>query len=120
MDINELHNEYRRTYDKGFINHFNRAWFYLEKGMEIVNKTKYVGLYLISLYVALKFTNLWWFALMTVIAVPLLILSGRVYVLKMAKAQEWNNMIRSSYFARYPVDLQEEILKTLKEILNKP
>ena len=124
MDITEVRNEYDKAYDKGFLNHGIRAWFYLQRGLGMVNEFKYVVGGILAIYYTLQLDSYWWIVGTFVACIPLLIFVGFFQTHKMAKALEWTGMMFSSYFARHNVDLQEQQVlftgeqkKLLEEIL---
>lgn len=119
----EIRTEYTKTYDKGFLNHIIRTWYYLQKGLTLMNDFKYLLAGIIAFYYALKLDSIWWMVAIFLIAMPVLIIVGYFHTHKMAKALEWTSMVFASYFSRYNVDLAEknientsEIAKELKEI----
>lgn len=117
MKQEEIRSEYTKTYDKGVLNHSVRAWFYLQKGLDLVNQFKYLAAGIFALYYTLKLNDYRFMVGLFVIAIPILTFVGWFYTHKMAKALEWTNMVFSSYFARYNVDLAEEQNKLLSKIL---
>lgn len=119
----EIRNEYNKTYDKGLLNHGIRAWFYLQRGLNLMNEFKYLVAGILAFYVTLKLDSFWWIAILFAIAIPILLGIGYFHTHKMAKAIEWTNMVFASYFSRYGMDLAErnvdltsENVKLLKEI----
>ncbi len=123
IEWEKLRQEYTKTYDKGVLNHSVRGWFYLQKGLDLVNQFKYLIAGILAVYYTLKLDS--YAVLLGIFAasIPLLVLAGWVYTHKMAKALEWTGMVFSSYFARYNIDMSErnvenlsDIAKTLKEI----
>lgn len=123
MKPEEIRNEYTRTYDKGILNHGVRAWFYLQKGLDLVNQFKYLVAGILAIYYTLKLESHIVLLSIFVISIPVLTFVGWFYTHKMSKAMEWTAMVFSSYFARYNVDLAEkntqstaEIEKEIKEI----
>jgi len=132
MKIEEAREIYNKTYDKGMLNHGVRAWFYLQRGLDLVNQFKYLVAGILALYYTLKLDSYWILIAIFVISIPILTFCGWFHTHKMAKALEWTNMIFSSYFGRYSMDLSEkntentmksaellgEIRDTLKELKN--
>jgi hypothetical protein len=104
----EIREQYNKKYDKGVLNHLVRMWFYLKKGLDLINDFKYLLAGIIAFYYALKLDSFWWMILIFVIAIPLLVGVGWFYTHKMSKALEWTAMVFSSYFARYNVDMAEK------------
>lgn len=127
MTIDEIRSEYTKTYDKGVLNHGVRFWFYLQRGLDLINQFKYLILGVVAVYYALKLEWIGWFVVLFVVSIPILIICGFFYTHKMAKALEWTNMVFSSYFARHNIDLAEknveylsknaELLEEIRDIL---
>lgn len=107
-DIEEIQSEYCKTYDKGLLNHGIRAWFYLQRGLQLLNEFKYLVAGILAFYYTLKLNSLWLLVGIFAISIPVLIIVGFFHTHKMAKALEWTAMMFSSYFARHNVDLQEK------------
>lgn len=123
MKQEDIRNEYTRTYDKGVLNHGVRAWFYLQKGLTLMNEFKYLVAGILAFYYTLKLDSVWILVSIFAISIPILTFVGWFHTHKMAKALEWTAMMFSSYFARYNVDLAEKntestirIEEELKEI----
>lgn len=104
----EIRIEYSKTYDKGFLNHGIRGWFYLQRGLNLVNDFKYLVAGILAFYYTLKLGSIWWIAILFAIAIPVLLAIGYFHTHKMAKAIEWTNMVFASYFSRYGIDLSEK------------
>ena len=119
MSQEQIRTEYTKTYDKGLLNHGVRAWFYLQRGLDLVNQFKYLAAGIFALYYTLKLEDYRLMVLLFIVAIPVLTFAGWVHTHKMAKALEWTNMVFSSYFARYNVDLAEEQNNLLKDILHE-
>lgn len=112
----QVREEYNKTYDKGILNHGIRAWFYLQRGLALMNEFKYLIAGILAFYVTLKLNSFWWIAILFAIAIPVLLAIGYFHTHKMSKAIEWTNMVFASYFSRYGMDLTEEQNKLLIEI----
>lgn len=129
MKQEEIQNEYQKTYDKGLLNHGVRAWFYLQRGLNLVNEFKYLVAGIFALYYTLQLEDYRLMVVLFVVAIPLLTFVGWFHTFKMAKALEWTSMMFSSYFARYNVDLAEkntehtvqqaETLREIRDLLIK-
>ena len=114
--IEEIQEEYNKAYDKGMLNHGIRAWFYLVRGLQMLNEFKYLVAGILAFYYTLDLHSIFLLVGIFVVSVPVLIVIGFLQVHKMAKALEWTGMMFSSYFARHNVDLQErQVLYTAKQ-----
>lgn len=129
MDFGEIRKNYTQTYDKGFLNHSVRAWFYLQRGLDLLNQFKYLIAGILAVYYMLKLDSYMVLAIIFVVSIPILTFCGWFYTHKMAKALEWTNMVFSSYFARYNIDMAEKnientsdtvtLLKEVRDLLKK-
>lgn len=126
MKAEDIRNEYTKTYDKGVLNHGVRAWFYLQKGLNLINEFKYLVAGILALYYTLQLDSYMILVGIFVVSIPVLTFIGWFHTHKMAKAMEWTAMVFSSYFARYNVDLNEntadntaKIVKLLEELLQE-
>lgn len=108
MKQEEIREMYNKKYDKGLLNHGVRAWFYLQRGLNLVNEFKYLVAGIFALYYTLQLQDYRFMVLLFVVAIPVLTFIGWFHTFKMAKALEWTNMIFSSYFGRYSMDLAEK------------
>jgi hypothetical protein len=108
MKAEEIRSEYTKTYDQGILNHGVRAWFYLQKGLNLINEFKYLVAGILALYYTLQFDSYWILIGIFVVSIPVLTFIGWFHTHKMSKAMEWTAMVFSSYFARYNVDLNEK------------
>lgn len=123
MRQEEIKTQYTQTYDKGLLNHGVRAWFYLQRGLSLINEFKYLVAGILAIYYTLKLDSVAVLITIFIISIPVLTFIGWFHTHKMSKALEWTNMAFSSYFARYNVDLAEkntestiQIEKEIKEI----
>jgi len=107
-DLEQIRDEYNKSYDKGLLNHGIRAWFYLQRGLQLLNEFKYLVAGILAFYYALDLDSILLLVAIFFVSLPVLILVGFFHVHKMAKALEWTGMMFSSYFARHNVDLQEQ------------
>jgi hypothetical protein len=108
MTGQEIREEYSKTFDKGLFNHSVRMWFYLQRGLDLINQFKYLVAGIIAFYYTLKLTNVYWIAVIFLISLPILVVVGWFQTHKMARVMEWTSMIFGSYFGRYGMDLSEK------------
>ena len=114
-----MKDDFKRSYDTGIVNHGVKIWFYLQRGLDLLNTFKYLVAGILAFYYALQLDSYEVLIFLFVISIPILTFFGWFHTHKMAKALEWRNMIFSSYFARHNVDLAEENVELLKEILEE-
>lgn len=112
--------EDRKNMD-GFENTAIRYYFYLMKGLDIVNSFRNLFLGVIALYIALKLENIAWAIVMFVVSSILLTIAGHYNVHKVSKRHEWIGMrfsttygIKAFNFSQGQYDLLLEIRDLLK------
>ena len=103
-------------YWKGKKNKAIRYYFYAQKGLDLLNEFRYLLMAIFALYYALKVNNIILIPIMFFIALPILILLGWLSVHHMKKVMEYLTIQFATHWSRYQFDLQEEVVKTLKEI----
>jgi len=108
----------KNQYLKGKKNGLIRQYFYLKKGLDLVNDLKYVGAGIFALYFTLQLSNPLWLIGMFVISIPILIILGWIFIHHMSKVLDWLGIEFATYWSRYSFTLQESILEQLKK-LNK-
>lgn len=109
-----IKHEYTKAYDTGLLNSGVKAWFYLQRGLSVVNEFKYLVAGVLAIYYTFKLDSFWLLLAILLISLPVLTVAGWFHTHKMAKALEWNNMVFSSYFSRYNIDLAEENTEATK------
>jgi len=106
-----------KEYWTGNKNKFIRYYFYVQKGLALLNEARYLVMAIFALYVVLKFDNILFLPLMFLASLPLLIFLGWLYVHHMAKVMEYLSVKYSTHWSKYGYELQEKRNKTLKLIL---
>lgn len=110
--------EYTRSrYFLGWKNKLIRIYFYLREGLNLLNEFKYLVAGILAAYYATKMDNLYLMGLMFVVAVPLLILIGYIWVYRAKKSMEWFGIEHTTFFGKYGYQLQERQIALLEEIL---
>ena len=109
-------------YWEGNQNIVNRYWTYLKKGLDLITEARYLIISILGGYAVLKFTNPLWLVGMFLVSIPILIVVGRWYLIKVSKAQEFVTTVKGSVLGYKPynltlkqTELLEEILKELKK-----
>lgn len=109
----------QEKYYEGRKNQIIRYYYYLNTGLQLVNEWKYIGAFIFALYYTLKLTNPVFLAVMLIIIAPILAVMGWVKVNHIAKVTDWLTVELGTYWSRRGYELQEDIIKTLKEIRDK-
>ncbi len=111
--------EKQPLYWEGRSNIFVRLITYAKIGVNQVNDYKYIGAAIFGVYYALKLSNPWWLLLMGLVSLPLLILLGRWWLYRGAKASEFVTTQKGSVLKYDAYNIQVEILEELKRLNNK-
>jgi hypothetical protein len=105
----------RDAYWHGWRNKLIRYWFYCNRGLSLLNEFKYLIMGIFALYYTLKLNNPIWLIIMGIISLPSLMLIGFIQVHYIGKVVDFLNIQYSSHWGKYGFELQENILKELKE-----
>lgn len=93
-----------------------RAYFYLRKGLELVNELRYIFMAVFGIYYLTKMSNPFLLVLMFAVAVPLLVGIGWVAVHKMSVVLEFLGVRYTTAFGRYSFELQERIVAAVEKM----
>ena len=106
----------QEEYLQGKENWFIRMWFYLQRGLGVIEKFKTPGAAIIALYAVLKLTNPMWMVWVTLAIFPPLIIIGHYDVHRMSKVTEWLSTKFSTHYGIKTFELNQETVKILGEI----
>ena len=104
---------------KGVINRIAQFYNYCLRGLEIINNFKNLGLLIVAIYFSLKLSHWWWMGVMFFGSLPIIVVIGYFNTHYLAKIIELINTKYGTTFGIRQFRLQEEVLKTLKEIKEK-
>lgn len=99
-----------------------RIYFYLERGLEILNAFRNLFLGILAIYIALKLTNVLWMIAMFIPCIIILVGVGWYNVHKLSKLKEWLGMRFSTHYGIRSFNYQQrqcELLEEIKEKLNQ-
>ena len=109
----------KNDYWNGNQNKVIRYYFYIQKGLALLNELRYLIMAIFALYMILKLDNIFLMPLMFLIALPVLIFLGWLDVHHMAKVREFLNIKYSTHYSKRNFDLQEQRNKILIDLLPK-
>lgn len=110
--------EVKEKYFNGIVNQFIRIYFYLKKGLELLNDFKYLGAAILAIFYLLELEGYGKMLLMGLISLPILTFIGYYWTHKAQKTIEYFNLKFTTHFAQYGYRLQEKQVQLLEE-LNK-
>ena len=121
MIYDEINNpQVRKNYYEGKMNFLVRIWWYEEQGLDILNKFRYLIIFIGALAVMLRVEqNLKWMGTVFIIAVPVLAVIGYLWVRFGAKTTEYLNLKKATHFSQYNLKLQEKQLEVLTKLEEK-
>lgn len=108
-----------KQYSDGKVNKLIRIYYYLKEGLSVLNDWKYLVAGILAFYYALNLTDYRYMVMMFIVAIPILILLGYVWVRWVRKTMEWFSVKYTTHYAKYGYDLQERRNDLLEQILNK-
>ncbi len=107
---------YDAVYFPGLQNGAIRAYFYLNKGLDILNQFHNLFLGILGLYFVLKLNNPLMMVVIFLLAMPLLALAGWYNTHHMSKVMEWLSIRFGSHYSVRQFDLQQRQCDALEEI----
>lgn len=99
-----------------------RYYYYIERGLDIINLFRNLFLGIFAAYFALKLDNVWILVAMFVISMPTLAIMGYYNVHKLSKIKEWLNIRFSTHFGIKTFDYtkrQVELMEEIRDLLKK-
>ena len=103
-------------YIKGGENKLIRYYFYLSNGLNIINEFRNLFIGIVAIYIALKFTSVWWMVVMFVPSVIVLTVLGYYVVHKVSKVRDYLGTKFGSHYGIRNFNYAEESYKRLEEI----
>ncbi len=116
--INDKHEaaQFDSKYMPGLHNRLIRYYFYLNRGLDMLNQSRNLFLGIFAAYFALKLDNVWILAAMFFPSVLLLMIAGYYSTHHMSKVLDWVGIRFGSHYAMKNYNLQEENVRLLAEI----
>jgi hypothetical protein len=93
-----------------------KLYFYLQKGVSILNEFKNLFMLIFAVYFALKLTSIIWLVVMFLVSLPILVLIGWYVVNHMSKVIEWLSIRHGTHYQIRQFTLVEETVSELKKI----
>jgi len=108
-----------KNYYRGFWNIMIRYYFYMMRGVALLNEFRYLVMAIIAVYAILKLDNFWLMPIMFTVSIPVLMFLGWLSVHHINKVIEFLNVEHATHWSRYQFKLLEDIRDLLKEIKEK-
>jgi len=102
-------------YYSGVKNRLVRYYFYVQRGLALLNEARYLVMAILAVYYALKLTNPWILVAMFAVSVPVLVIFGYVAVHHMGKTLDFLNVEHATHWSRYNYTLLEQIRDELRK-----
>ncbi len=114
----EINNpDVRRDYYEGRLNKVVRTYWYLDLGLELVNKFKYIVAGILALAVILQVENsLKWIVTIFFIALPILTVAGYLWARFGVRVVEYLDLKLATHFGQYSIKLQEKQLEVMEDL----
>jgi ABC-type multidrug transport system fused ATPase/permease subunit len=115
---NKFGDEHTRFWG-GSINRAIRYYFYIQRGLALLNEFRYLIIAIMAMYALLKMDNPWMMLVMFIVAVPVLIILGWMFTHKMAAVMDYLNIKYSTHYGKLNMEYQERQTKALEDIQSK-
>src|SRR3990167_7024779 len=100
----------KEQYFNGMKNQLIRIYYYLKKGLDLLNDFKYLGAGIFAIFYLLRLEGYWNMIIMFLIAMPILITIGYIWTHKAEKTIEYFNLKFTTHFGQYGLRVQERQL----------
>ena len=117
--MEKLRDSERERYWDGHGNRFIRYYFYVNRGLTLLNEARYLILAVFALYAILKLNNPVYMVVMFLVSLPVLGVLGWVFTHRMAKVMDFLNIKFSTHFTKYSIELQEKQNELIGEVVNE-
>jgi hypothetical protein len=120
MDIESVNGEEQlNKYFAGLKNKSIRYYFYMQRGLGLLNEMRYLIMAIFGVYLTFKMSNPMIMVIMFIVSIPILCILGYISVIHMGKVMDYLQIKFSTVWGKYGYELQEEIIKQLKDIKDK-
>ena len=93
-----------------------KIFYYLRSGLSILNEFKNLIMFVFGIYFALKLNHWLWLVAMFIVALPILVIVGKLFVTRWNKILEYFSIKDGTHYAIKQFTMQEEVLEQLKQI----
>lgn len=112
-------NEFDEALFPGLENHLIRYYYYLQRGLDILNSFRNLFLGILGLYFVLKIDNWWILVAMFIPSVLALMIAGYYATHRVNKVLDWLGLRFATHYGIRQYNLQQGIYDTLQEINKK-
>jgi len=117
--MNNIDNKAHEEHWNGSKNRAIRYYFYIQRGLTLLNEFRYLIMGILGAYYALRIENVLLIPAMFFLSLPILVLLGYISVHHVAKIIEYLNIQYSTHWSRYQITIQEDIRDELKKLNTK-
>lgn len=93
-----------------------KIFYHLRSGLSVLNEFKNLIMFVFGIYLTLHLNHWWWLVIMFAVALPILVIVGRLFVTRWNKILEYFSIKDGTHFSIRNFQLVEEQAKTLKNI----
>lgn len=109
----------RNLYWIGNVNKGIRYYFYIQRGLTLLNEFRYLIMAILALYAILKLDNPWLMPIMLLGSLPILLILGYISVHYMSKVMDYLSVHFGTYQSKRSLELQEQTLEALHKFNEK-
>lgn len=109
----------KKLYWDGLENRLSRHYFYLLRGVGILNEFRNLGFIVIGALISFKLTNPLWIVAILIPSLVILNLAGWYSVHRLGKKVEYYNVHFSTHYALLGFDLTKELIDEVRQANGK-
>lgn len=103
---------------KGAGNRVIRYYFYVQRGLALLNEFRYLIMAIMAAYALLKLDNPLIMLMMFFVSLPILVFLGWLFTHKMAKVMDFLNIRYSTHYGKLNMEYQERQTEALEKLVN--
>jgi hypothetical protein len=111
-----IEEKYIADYWNGNTNKAIRYYFYIQRGLSLVNEARYLIMAILAIYAILKLDNWLIMPLMFFSSLPILGILGYISVHHMSKKMDYYSNFFGSHYTKKSLEIQEETLEALNKL----
>ena len=112
----DIHPDLKIKYWDGGLNHSIRFYFYIQRGLALLNEFRYLVMIVMATYALLRLENPWLMPIMFFASLPVLLVFGHISVHTMSKVMDFLGVQFGTYQSKRSLELQEQTLEALNKL----